>query len=69
MHLLIQISGGILIASLALVPIWLPTPHDLPTELLLKALFSYEAAFPFGVECEPTVPRKANLPLVVWDLA
>ena len=68
-HLLIQIGGGTLFASLALVPMWLLTPHDLPIELLLRAASSYEAAFFVGLGCELVVPRGTNLPSVVWGMA
>jgi len=47
---------------------WFPTTHVSPTKLLLRALSFYKATFPFGLECEPTVRRKVNLPLVVWDI-
>ena len=69
MHLFIQIGRGTLTASLALVPMWPPTPHDLPVELLLGVPSSYKATFPVRLGCELAVPCRTNRPSIIWDLA
>jgi len=46
MHLLIQIDGSTLFASLTPVPMWLSTPYDFPTEPSLGARLPMKLLFP-----------------------
>ena len=65
MHLISQTHEGVWSAFLALALMWHLISYDFPIELLLGALSSYEATFPFDLECELVVSHKTNLPSVV----